>query len=353
MEHRLFRITAILMIVITGIMCGALFYFPDLHTYAQGWKDEKEEQLQQRSSLLSLMQDNTTKQPQTEEEMLKQLRVQLPEGVALEDVFLSNQYMSQTLVITIPNIGKSYFEEHPIVGGSDHIVDLFYESDGTSGRIDIVLDRVYEPDVTVKDGYLYLGFIPPHEKYEYVVVVDAGHGGGAPGATKKGINEKDIDLQIVCKLKEIVEQSDGKLGVYYTRLDDSNPSFASRVGLANLCDADLFLSVHNNSTASGRMSSISGTQVMYSEGDESGKSQAFAEICLEELTNTLGSRNKGLVEGDEIYIIRNANMPVALAEVGFMTNQQELDKLNSESYQQQTAQALYNAIIRTLEEQHE
>ena len=87
------------------------------------------------------------------------------------------------------------------------------------------------------------------------MVVDAGHGGRAPGATKQGINEKDIDLGIVLQLKAIFDNSDENIGVYYTRTDDSNPTFDQRVQLANKSQADLSISIHNNSTKSGRMSS--------------------------------------------------------------------------------------------------
>lgn len=91
--------------------------------------------------------------------------------------------------------------------------------------------------------------------YDKVVVIDAGHGGRAPGANKQGVNEKEIDLDIVLQLKKILDEDDHNIGVYYTRTDDSNPTFDQRVQLANKSDADLFISVHNNSTNSGRMSS--------------------------------------------------------------------------------------------------
>ncbi len=74
------------------------------------------------------------------------------------------------------------------------------------------------------------------------------------------------------------------------------------------------------------MSGTSGTQVMYDETSEA--SRQFAQICLEEVTGRIGSRDKGLVEGDSIYIIRTSEVPVALIEVGFMTNKDELEKLN-------------------------
>ena len=53
----------------------------------------------------------------------------------------------------------------------------------------------------------------------------------------------------------------------------------------------------------------------------------------------------GLVEGDEIYIIRTSEVPVALIEVGFMTNQEELNLLNSTDYQKKAAEGVYDAVL--------
>lgn len=152
------------------------------------------------------------------------------------------------------------------------------------------------------------------------------------------------------QLKEIFDESEENIGVYYTRTDDSNPTFDQRVQLANKSDANLFISIHNNSTGSGRMSTANGTSVMYDEADETGRSKAFAQICVDEVSEQLGSRNRGIVEGDSIYIIRNSEVPVALIEVGFMTNQEELKLLCSEDYQKNTAIGIYNAISRAFEE---
>ena len=63
-----------------------------------------------------------------------------------------------------------------------------------------------------------------------------------------------------------------------------------------------------------------------------------------------GSANKGLVTGNEMYIIRNSEAPVALLEVGFMTNYEELNLLCSEEYQIRVAQGIYNAVMRAFAE---
>ena len=111
----------------------------------------------------------------------------------------------------------------------------------------------------------------------------------------------------------------------------------------------LFISIHNNSSPSGAFSNLSGTQVLYRQSDKSGLSRKFAQICLNNVVNKLESRKIGLLEGDDIYIIRSSDVPVALIEVGFMTNKAELEKLTSQEYQQKAAEGIYNAILEAFE----
>ena len=83
--------------------------------------------------------------------------------------------------------------EKPLVGSSKNISDVFMDYAGGKAVIEIVLNQVFETEKTCAGKYLYLDFLSPHEIYDKVVVIDAGHGGSKPGAIKQGICEKDID----------------------------------------------------------------------------------------------------------------------------------------------------------------
>lgn len=283
-----------------------------------------------------------------------QLEIQIPDGVDPSSVTIENDYLTRTVSVTFPDGMNDYFAEYGVRGSSDHIASLTYYKQGTDGVLALKLDKVYELTSTYEGKGLYLDFTAPKDIYDKVIVVDAGHGGKAPGAVKAGVSEKDIDLAILLELKELLDEAqeeDSGLKVYYTRTDDSNPSLDNRVSLANAADADLFISIHNNASSNGNFSSLQGTQVLYSESDEGNlSSKVFAQICLEEVVSSIGSRSLGLVEGDRIYIIRTSEVPVALIEVGFMTNREELENLKSEEYQKQTAQGIYNAIMRAYDE---
>lgn len=338
MQEKILKISTVILTLTTVLAIIVLGQFPRVKT-------EKE---QEQMSGLEKLDYDTAKAQQEEVSFFQQLRLELPKGVSEADVRIENNYIKQLITITIPEADKDYFDSHPLLGRSDHIDELYMEK----GVIDITMDAVYEVESTVADGFLYLDFRTPQEVYDKVVVIDAGHGGRAPGAIKQGIQEKDLNLGILVKLKALLDQNDKNIGVYYTRTEDNNPTFEQRAQLANKSGANLFISIHNNSTTDGVMSGYNGTEVMYDEAksEEGLSSKHLAEICLEETTAALGSKNNGLTLGNSIYIIRNSQVPVALIEVGFMTNQEELDKLKSEEYQQQAAQGIYNAIMRALEE---
>ncbi len=348
MEEKALKFAAVFLVGLTILVCALFPYLPRLHTRAEEAKEARIAEDEFAESQTPMMDLEMREDDSGEDTPQGQLSLRLPEGVDGSMVSISNDYVTQTIRIEIPETDASYFDSYPIAGSSNHIDTLSYTSEDGEGVIEIVMDQVYELDTQYDSGYFYFNFLTPQEVYDKVVVIDAGHGGRASGATRQGVNEKDINLAIVLQLKEILEESDENIGVYFTRTNDSNPTFEQRVQLANKSDADLFISIHNNSLQSSRMSGTKGTQVMYDETSES--SRLFAEICLEEVTSALGSKNKGLVEGDSIYIIRNSEVPVALIEVGFMTNQEELDLLKTEEYQRQAALGVYNAILRAFEE---
>lgn len=352
MEEKTLKMATVFLLVLMAAGCVGLMYFPQLHKWAAEKQEERlaEQEFAESQPEMKDLEILETEEPGEETGINGQLRLRLPDGVSADEITISNDYVTQTVQIQIPGADSAYFDSYPVVGSSDHVDDLSYAKTAGEGIIKITMDRVYELDITQKEEYYYFNFLTPQEIYDKVVVIDAGHGGRAPGNVKQGVLEKDVNLAIVLQLKKLFDEDDGNIGVYYTRTDDSNPTFEQRANLANKADADLFISVHNNSTNSGRMSSTNGTLVMYDEEDSSGRSREFAQICLDEVTGAIGSTNRGLMEGHSIYIIRNSKVPAALIEVGFMTNQKELELLGTEEYQAETAKGIYDAVYKAFEE---
>ena len=340
MEGRVLKISSWILMITVVFSAVVLGQFTMIHR-----REMKREQM----SGLQMLAYYTSQAEETGDVSFRhQLRLELPEGMKAEDIVIENDYVSQNIMIEIPGVEKDYFVEHPLLGRSNHINDLYMEH----GRIEITMDAVYEPQIKVQKGIMYLDFVRPQAVYDKVVVIDAGHGGKAPGAIKQGIMEKDINLAIVQELKALLDENDQNIGIYYTRTEDVNPTFVQRAQLGGKTGANLFISVHSNSTVDGQMSKYSGTEVMYDElkGEEGLSSKHLAQICLEEATAAMGSKSNGVTHGNNIFIIRNSEVPAALIEVGFMTNQEELSKLTSKDYQKKAAQGIYNAILRALEE---
>lgn len=102
------------------------------------------------------------------------------------------------------------------------------------------------------------------------------------------------------------------------------------------------MSIHNNSVWNRK---ISGTETLYKPGTGS---YNFAANCQKYLINDLGLVNRGLVQRDNLYVLNHAKAPVALVEVGFVSNAGDVEKLTNYNFVQKTALALEKAIDETL-----
>ena len=251
--------------------------------------------------------------------------------------------MDQVIAIHIPGMEEDYLDSHPFLGRMDHIKGMRMEE----GLVEISMDGVYEVESRVEGGYLYLDFWAPWQVYEKILVIDPGHGGSVSGDIKQNIVEKDLNLAIVLGLKGLLDEDGRHIGVYYTRTEDANPSFDKRLRLAEAVRADFFLSIHCHSAADGQMSEVNGTEAMYDEQKGDG-SQELAEIFLQEVTASLGSKANGVFPGNRDYVLRSSKVPAVSLAVGYMTNQEELNKLKTPEYQRQAAQGIYNAILRAV-----
>ena len=342
MERRILKWTTWSLGLCTIIMCSSLYFMPSLKEGFAAAVETVPEILNQETPIH--IEENVVIKD-------KKLNIELPEGLDGNDVQIVNDYVNSTLYVRFAKAVDNYSENYIVRGSSNHIANLSYYKEMGEGVLEIKLDKPCEHFYSYGDGFLRLELKDLHEVYEKIVVIDAGHGGSQPGAVKRDVYEKHLNLAIVLKLKELLDEVDGdKMKVFYTRLEDVNPSLAERADMANKLNADLFISVHNNSTNSGKFSSLNGTMVLYSPDDNDDSSKRLAEICLANVTASAGSKNQGLMKADNIYIIRTSNVPVALIEVGYMTNHQELDNLCDASYQKKVAQGIYNAIMQAFEE---
>lgn len=184
----------------------------------------------------------------------------------------------------------------------------------------------------------------------YLILLDAGHGGGDPGATDQITVEKDLNLAIALKLQQYLEGA-GYL-VMMTRVideglygpEDANKKradMAERKRMMEESGADLLVSIHQNSFPDPK---YWGPQVFYHKGSEEGRSLAgWVQAQLNDFTAPGSARE--IKPNESYYILKNAPMPAAiLVECGFITNSKESESLRSESYQKKVAWGIYTGI---------
>lgn len=186
---------------------------------------------------------------------------------------------------------------------------------------------------------------------DFVVLVDAGHGGSDPGACNGTHYEKVYNLAIALKLQELLEDTDG-ITVYMSRDDDTYLDREDRVNFANSHEeADLFVSVHNNSIAN---KNYSGTMVLYynkeCEADFGITSKEVAELVLDELIDALGTKNLGVVSRPDLGVLYDTRLPSILCEVAFISNDEEVKRIKTQRFQEDAAMAIYEGILAAKEQ---
>ncbi|BEP29865.1 N-acetylmuramoyl-L-alanine amidase [Helicovermis profundi] len=172
-----------------------------------------------------------------------------------------------------------------------------------------------------------------------LVVIDPGHGGSDAGAVGSKTYEKTLALIVGKKVKKELESLGFK--VYITRDNDKRVSLQERTNIANSLGADLFVSIHMNSYVNANPY---GLEVLYNPNDKL-KNKEFAEFTKNELINSLGAFDRGIVSRPRLYVLRHTEMPSILTELGFISNPTEQDKLMNVDYQTKAAKAIAKGIL--------
>ena len=187
-----------------------------------------------------------------------------------------------------------------------------------------------------------------------VVVVDAGHGVPDEGAeSSNGTTEAQTNLKIALKLQNLLEQSG--CTIILTRSDENAiydvdsktlkqkkiSDIKNRVKIGNESSADIFVSIHLNKIP---QSQYDGWQTFYKKESEEGKK--LAELIQTSLNDAIQRENNRVAKTiDNIYIIKNVEIPTTIVECGFLSNPEEEKLLLEDEYQNKLAWGIYNGII--------
>jgi len=220
----------------------------------------------------------------------------------------------------------------------------------------------------------------PRKRAAFTVVVDAGHGGEETGAKgPSGLLEKDVTLDVARRVKARLMSDDGT-AVYLTRDDDRKVPLDDRTALANHEKADLFVSIHANSS---RRDSARGSEtyfLSYQATDDDARALAalendtlgiergvtaqsgldlvlwdlaqsaflkessdLAEEIQDRLNDTLGVRNRGIKQAP-FRVLMGATMPAVLVEIAFISSPEEERHLREAAFKDRIAEAIAASI---------
>lgn len=276
------------------------------------------------------------------------LKIPLPKGCKADDIIIENHYMDKELWILVPEAEDDFYLENAIAGNQKMVKQGTFESVREGCRLKFLLTGIYECRTILENENLYISFQTPREIYDKIIVIDPACGGTDMGYIADGISEKEVTLEIARKLKEKLDDSDIK--VYYTRMDDENPSEENRVSLANDAQADMYIRIQVNWDEDA---SVYGTETIYN-GDyfiPGFGSVELAHWLEREVVTSIKGKALGLVEaGEDAYTVREATVPVAAINVGYISNKQEAILLQREEYTDKVATGIYNAILGIYEE---
>jgi N-acetylmuramoyl-L-alanine amidase len=223
---------------------------------------------------------------------------------------------------------------------------------------------------------------PAQERYSVAtVLIDPGHGGKDPGAVAevegRRLQEKDLTLEVSKRVLDLLKARYPDRNILSTRLGDTYPSLEERVAMANSValkpnEAVIYVSIHANASFN---KNAKGYEVWYLNPEyrrtvvsedlvkEKGKDLApilnamleeefttesimLAKNIYERIGKEVGKSSPGRgIRAEEWFVVRNANMPSVLVEMGFITNGEEGKLLATQAYLRRIGDAIYNGIV--------
>lgn len=187
----------------------------------------------------------------------------------------------------------------------------------------------------------------PHGAYvatnPRLIVIDPGHGGSDRGASRGGVQEAVLTLDMAKRLRGILTARGWDVMMtrttdvdVYKPNDTAHEELQARVDVGNTAGARLFVSIHANSFFN---STPYGTTTYYAKESD----VPLATDVQTQLANTLGTKDDGIIKS-HLYVTLHSNMPAILVESAFLSNPGDLSKLTDPNWRQKLAQAIADGI---------
>jgi N-acetylmuramoyl-L-alanine amidase len=300
----------------------------------------------------------------------------------------TTQPTSQPISAVVSERAQGSGSRAPEVDGVGSAANLASTSRAVAGKRTKKVGAVKEPDV---DAVPARAAVPTADGETSLVralglkigriVIDAGHGGHDSGTLgAEGIEEKDVVLDVALRLGKLLHDRLGS-EIIYTRSDDTFIPLETRTAIANKAQADLFLSIHANSSpdasargvetyylnftsspdaleTAARENAVSDQSIHQLSDlvkkialkDKIEESREFAGDVQQGLYGGLQKGNAGLkdrgVKKAPFVVLIGANMPSILAEISFVTNEKDARQLQEPEYRERVAESLYKGVAK-------
>lgn len=216
------------------------------------------------------------------------------------------------------------------------LVNTFLGADGKAFKLTIKTPKKQTPAAETPKPVITTPVIIPKPSGKGVkkVVIDAGHGGSDYGAIRENINEKDITIDVSKQVRDMLVKK-GYI-VQMTRDSDEYVSLQDRVAISENFDADIFISIHVNSSTGTEASGIE-THYYHQE------SLFLAQTVHSALASAINTKNRGLFKS-KFYVINHTTAPAILIEIGFLSNPAERAQLICPERKKATAKAIVEGV---------
>ncbi|MBR3484525.1 MAG: N-acetylmuramoyl-L-alanine amidase [Lachnospiraceae bacterium] len=288
------------------------------------------------------------------ENCIQTLKLPVPSGVSASDIDVFEDIIGCMTELKLKGDHTEFYKDVEVDNPGQAIlqIQMYYDPNTDETLIRLFSDIVLGCELKDNDdGMVDVRMDFVKNIYDKVIVLDAGHGGHDPGAQAEGYNESDLNLKVILNCRELFKDSDVK--VFYTRIDDTFQTLYDRADFAELVGADLFISVHHNSSW---YNTIKGTSVYYGDKDTYTSlngltSEKLANLMLENLVDKLDTEvfATGVINKNFV-VVRDSKAPAVLLEIGFMSCPEELSRLVKDRFSEKVAKTIYNTVLGIYED---
>lgn len=275
----------------------------------------------------------------------------IPDDVSFSDILDEDCYYNKQFKITIPGDYVSYYQNlsATLPEGISKAQCTLNSSGNTVLTFTTTKILGYKLSQEGENFIITVG--NPSDIYSSIVLLDAGHGGTDPGCISHGLNEKDINYNILYKYGKSYFTNSSPVKAYWTRTTDTKIELADRAAFAQTVEADIFISLHMNAASS---TAVNGAETYYCTSNNSKNSFGITSKMLASYFQTNWPSQLGLstsrgVKSANYVVIKKNTVPAILIELGFMTGTKDINIIGANTTQKTAAKTFYNTVCEFFE----